>query len=156
VLPLLDSHSKVIPAGDAAAWRGLVRFVSDRMSPPTAARYARLVGGQPAIASGPRPIEVGSTIPGFEVTALELGREVVLTGRHRFSRYQIVFKVSQGTTSAESAVSVESRAEFLGRLGRLYRVLVVGTRFHVLAVRRMLRSIAREAAAPESEIPDGA
>jgi hypothetical protein len=142
MLPLLDSHSVVIPAGNAAAWRGVVRFVSDRMSSPAAARYARLVGCVPANASGPRPVEVGSTVPGFEVTTLESGRELVLTGRHRFARYQVVFRVSGAPAST---VVAESRAEFPGRLGAVYRMLVIGTRFHVLAVRRMLRSVAREA-----------
>ena len=139
MLPLLDSHSTVIPAGNAAAWRGVLRLVSERMSSPTAARYARLVGCVPAIASGPRPVEVGSTVPGFEVTALDPQCELVLSGRHRFARYQVVFRVSEAT------VTTESRAEFPGRLGGIYRVLVIGTRLHVLAVRRMLRSIAREA-----------
>ena len=145
MLPLLDSHSVVIPAGTSAAWRGVVRLVSDRMSSPAAARYARLVGCVPAAASGPRPVEVGSTVPGFEVTTLKPERELVLTGRHRFARYQVVFRVSGAPASTVSTVVAESRAEFPGRLGAVYRMLVIGTRFHVLAVRRMLRSIAREA-----------
>jgi hypothetical protein len=71
VLPLLESHSVAIPSGETAAWRWIVRLVSDRMSSPAAARYARLVGCVPVVASGPRPVEVGSTIPGFEVTTFE-------------------------------------------------------------------------------------
>jgi hypothetical protein len=150
VLPLLDSHSVVVPEGDAAAWRGIVRLVSFRMSSPAAARYARLVGCVPAVAGGPRPVDVGSTVPGFEVTTFEPGHELVVGGRHHFARYELVFRVSAAvntsTDGASATVAAETRAEFPGRLGRLYRLLVIGTRFHVIAVRRMLRSVAREAA----------
>jgi len=147
VLPLLDSHSVVIPEGDAAAWRGIVRFVGERMSSPTAARYARLVGCVPAVASGPRPVDVGSTIPGFEVTAFTPAQELIVSGRHHFARYELVFRMSASTATSPATVVAESRAQFPGRLGGVYRMLVIGTRFHVLAVRHMLRSIAREAAA---------
>ena len=133
----------------------MLRFVEDRMPSRTAARYARVVGAVPAIESGPRPFAIGSTVPGFAVTALDPERELVLTGRHRFAGYQLVFRVRTAPASTASAVEsatveVESRAEFPGVLGGLYRVMVVVSRFHVLAVRRILRAVAREAAVDSS------
>ncbi len=46
-----------------------------------------------------------------------------------------------GTTT----VLAESRAEFPGASGRVYRGLVIGTRGHVVAVRRLLQAIKRRA-----------
>jgi hypothetical protein len=65
-----------------------------------------------------------------------------LSGRHRFSRYLLVFQLADagdGTT----AVSARTFADFPGVHGRVYQTLVIGSRAHVLAVRSMLRSIGR-------------
>lgn len=143
MLPLIDTHSIAVPQGDRAAWGGIVRLVSERMSSRLGARYASLIGAVPARDSGPRPVELGSTMPGFEVTAFAPGRELALTGSHHFSRYQLVFRVEGGSVVAET------HAEFPGALGWAYRLLVIGTRAHRIIVRRLLRSIAREAAAAD-------
>lgn len=117
----------------------------ERMSSRSAARYIRLVGGHPSTATGPRPLQAGSSIPGFAITELDAPHRVVLRGRHRFSDYQLAFHVEPTPTG--SRVTAESRAVFPGFAGDVYRLLVIGTRLHILAVRRMLRTIVREAAA---------
>lgn len=72
---------------------------------------------------------------GFE-NSHEVSQEYLrLSGRHRFSRYWLVFALGDdvdGTT----VVSARTFADFPGRLGRAYRGLVIGSRIHVLAVRR--------------------
>jgi hypothetical protein len=68
---------------------------------------------------------------------------VVVAGKHRFSRYGIVFRIA--ACAAGSTLSAETRAEFPGVSGRTYRALVIGTGGHVVATRRMLRSIAAAA-----------
>lgn len=44
------------------------------------------VGCADAHASGPRPLEVNSTFPGFRVTRIEPRSALVLTGRHASRR----------------------------------------------------------------------
>jgi hypothetical protein len=66
---------------------------------------------------------------------------VVFAGRHRFSRYGIIFRIAP--IAAGSTLSAESRAEFPGVAGRAYRAMVVGSGGHVIATRGLLRSIAK-------------
>ena len=69
---------------------------------------------------------------------------LALVGEHRFSKYAVVFRIDL-LPGQRSRVRLETRAEFSGARGRFYRVAVIGTRFHVLAVNRLLRSIRRAA-----------
>ena len=70
---------------------------------------------------------------------------IVIAGRHRFSRYGLVFRITP--TATGSTLSAESRAEFPGLHGRAYRAAVIGTRFHVIATNALLRNIAKSASA---------
>jgi len=80
---------------------------------------------------------------GFEIAEDDPPRLVSLAGRHRFSRYELDFRVEpRGSGSVVTAVT---RAEFPGRRGAVYRMLVIGSRGHVLAVRRMLAGIRHRA-----------
>jgi hypothetical protein len=139
VLPEVDVRTITVDAGREVAWSALLDVV-DAMAAPAAAGYARLVGCEPARATGPRPLAVGSTIPGFRVVRAEPGHELVLEGRHAFSRYALAFRLD-GADPGPTEVSAESRAEFPGLHGRAYRLAVIGTGAHAVAVRRMLRSI---------------
>jgi hypothetical protein len=65
-------------------------------------------------------------------------------GRHRFSRYALVFRITE-RQDAPALLSAETRAEFPGGRGRLYRLLVIGSRGHVLATRSLLRAVRRRA-----------
>ena len=62
-----------------------------------------------------------------------------LAGRHRFSRYQLVFGLSDDADG--TLLSARTYADFPGLHGRVYRALVIGSGAHVLAVRHMLRSV---------------
>lgn len=68
----------------------------------------------------------------------------VLEGRHPFATYRLAFRVHDAA-SDQSIVTAESRAAFPGLKGSAYRTAVIGTRFHVLAVKAMMRRIARRA-----------
>ena len=87
----------------------------------------------------------GSTVPGFRVVTAEPPRLVVVAGRHRFSRYGIVFRVEPA--AAGCRVRAETRAVFPGPHGALYRLAVIGSRGHVLVTRRLLGQVARRAEA---------
>jgi hypothetical protein len=69
---------------------------------------------------------------------------LALEGRHRFSRYALTFRIDDLGDGA-SRLRAETRAEFPGARGSVYRALVIGTRGHTLATRRMLNSVGRRA-----------
>jgi hypothetical protein len=69
---------------------------------------------------------------------------LVLAGRHRFSRYAIVLRFEE--QDGGTLCRLESRAEFPGLHGRAYRLAVISSRAHVVAVRLLLRDLARSAA----------
>ena len=86
--------------------------------------------------------EIGSTIPGFLVARSVPPAVLALMGEHRFSRYALIFRITE-TPAGPVRLSAETRAEFPGRRGRIYRALVIGTRGHVLATGSILRSVRR-------------
>ena len=61
-------------------------------------------------------------------------------GRHRFSSYALIFRLDR-VGPDESRLRAETRAEFPGVSGGIYRFLVIGTRGHLVAVRRLLSTI---------------
>jgi len=136
-LPHIDEHSVAVDAGREATWEALLRVVEGTVSAGAAPRFARLVGCADTVASGPRPLAVGSTVPGFHVEAATAPAELALAGRHRFSTYALIFRLDQ-LDGERTRVRAETRAEFPGAKGKLYRGLVIGTRMHVLATRRIL------------------
>ncbi|MFE7273133.1 hypothetical protein [Streptomyces sp. NPDC057623] len=82
--------------------------------------------------------------PGFHVVTSVPGRELALAGSHRFSTYVLVFRLEEAGAD-RTRVEAESRAAFPGATGRLYRLLVIGTRGHAWAVRRMVRKAGEDA-----------
>jgi hypothetical protein len=141
-LPFIDEHSREVAAPPAAAWDAIrqVAAVSFDGAPAVLGRVLRL---DPALASGPRPLEAGSTLPGFKVIEAVPGERLTLEGRHRFSRYGLEFLVER--SAAGATVRARTSAAFPGLPGACYRAVVIGTRGHVLVVRRMLRAAARKA-----------
>jgi hypothetical protein len=154
-LPHLDEHATTIAAGVDDVWPVLLEALDRIFSRPVAATYARAVGCADHDASGPRPLAVASTVPGFRVVAAVPGSALVLEGRHRFSVYALIFRLDS-VAPDWTRLRAETRAVFPGRAGGLYRLLVVGTGGHVLAVRRMLSAIERRAAARATPTRDGA
>lgn len=142
-LPFVDEHGVEIAAPPEVAWEALCRVAEGSFSSPAAARFARLLGCEPAATSGPRPLAEGSTVPGFAVARAEPGSELALAGRHRYSEYALVFRLtaSDGTTRLRA----ETRAVFPGASGRLYRAAVIGTRTHVLVTMRLLNAVKQRA-----------
>ena len=145
-LPHLDEHGVEVAAGADAVWAALTAVLDASFGHAPAALYATLVGCDDAAAAGPRPLGVGSTLPGFRVSAARAPQELVLTGRHRFSTYALVLRlVPDGP--ARTRLQAKSRAAFPGAGGAAYRLLVLRTGAHVLGVRRLLREVRRRAEA---------
>ncbi|WP_214411221.1 hypothetical protein [Sphaerisporangium fuscum] len=149
-LPWLDEHTAVVAAGPEALWQATAQVFGRSFSRGLSARYARLVGAEPLVATGPWPPAEGSTVPGFRVVSAVSGRELGLAGRHRFSDYTLVFRI-EPLEAGRSRLRAESRAAFPGRAGRGYRALVIGTGAHVAGMRRLLAAIRRQAEAPEHD-----
>jgi hypothetical protein len=101
-----------------------------------------LLRPQPAVASGDwnADVRVGATLPGFAVEHARPPSRLALGGRHRFSRYSLVFELEDAGLG-RTRVRARSWAVFPGVLGRWYRALVVGTGAHRVVVRRLLRRI---------------
>jgi hypothetical protein len=136
-LPHVDEHSVEIEAGADATWESVLRVAEGSTASAAKARIARLLGCADTEASGPRPLGAGSAFPGFRVEAAERPRELALVGGHRFSDYALIFRIDD-LGGGRTRLRAETRAEFPGLSGRVYRALVIGTRGHVVATRRLL------------------
>ncbi|ALG15688.1 hypothetical protein AOZ06_51140 [Kibdelosporangium phytohabitans] len=104
--------------------------------------YATLVAAEPARATGTLPDE-GATLPGFAVSEAVPEQRLKLSGKHRFSRYELDLILD--AEPAATVLRARSSAEFPGLLGSGYRLLVIGTGGHRIIVPRMLRAIRRRA-----------
>ncbi|MGV1048608.1 MAG: hypothetical protein ACOYD4_08830 [Solirubrobacterales bacterium] len=139
-LPHVDEHATEIVVPITTTWEALLVVAERSFSGGGTARFARLLGCEDLEAAGPRPLAAGSAVPGFHVAAAEPGRELALAGRHRFSGYALIFRVEE-LGPARSRLRAETRADFPGFEGGVYRALVIGTRIHVLATRRVLAAV---------------
>lgn len=144
-LPFVDRHATTIATGVDEVWDALVGTLDRTFSRTGAARYARVVGCTDTEASGPRPLAAGSTLPGFRILAAMRPLELVLAGRHRFSDYALIFSL-EALGPGRAKLTAETRAAFPGLAGRGYRLLVIGSRGHVVGVRRLLAATKRRAA----------
>jgi hypothetical protein len=142
-LPHVDEHSTTIAASAEATWEALLRMV-ESLGSGQAPRFARLLGCADVAAAGPRPLAPGSAVTGFHVEQVAHLSELALVGSHRFSAYALVFRLDR-VDAGKTRLRAETRAEFPGLKGRAYRALVIDTRGHVLATRRLLGAVKRRA-----------
>lgn len=142
-LPYVDEHTTVIAADVGAVWDALTRALDRAFSHGFAVRYARLIGCDDRRVSGPRPLAEGSTMAGFHVDVAVPVSELVITGRHRFSTYALSFRL-EPAGPRQSRLHAETRADFPGIGGRVYRLFIIGTGGHVVAVRRLLSRVKRQ------------
>jgi len=145
-LPYIDEHSIDIALDVDDTWPFLLDRLEGSFSHRAAQLYARALRCTDTEPAGPRPFAVGSSIPGFHVAAIEIRSTVVLVGHHRFSDYALVFRLER-LGPHRTRVHAETRAAFPGAAGRIYRLVVIGSGGHVVAVRRMLSGVKRQAEA---------
>jgi hypothetical protein len=138
-LPFIDEHAVHVPATPERTWDALVAPTGSVLSGRPSELVATALGCRETRASAP-PLREGSTVVGFRVARFEPPRVLGLEGEHRFARYALTFHVDAIGTE-QSRVRAQTHADFPGRLGSVYRGLVIGSRGHVLGVRRMLRAI---------------
>jgi hypothetical protein len=145
-LPFIDEHSIVIDATREDVWGILVPALGTDLGGAASAPLARLLGLAPAESRGNwrGTLHSGDALPGFAVAETHAPERLALRGRHRFSRYELVFELD-ATGAACCTLRAQTWAEFPGLTGRAYRALVIGSGGHRLVVRRLLRNIARRA-----------
>lgn len=131
-LPYIDQHALTIAAPRAAVWAALERYVGETIGATRVPLLGRVLGTDPP--------------SGFAVAEREPERRLALAGRHRFSSYRLVFELDDAPGSG-TVLRASSYAVFPGLHGQVYRALVIGTRFHVLATRGILHAVGRRSAA---------
>jgi hypothetical protein len=143
-LPYIDEHAACVGAPPERTWAALLSVGAALGGP--AGPLGWLMGLQPARASGDwsGAVGPGTTLPGFAVEQACPPSRLALTGRHRFSRYALVFELEDAGAGG-TRIRARSWAAFPGAEGRLYRALVIGTGAHRVVVRRLLRRIAGRA-----------
>jgi hypothetical protein len=107
-------------------------------------QIAKVLGCADVAAAGPRPLAGGSVLPGFRVVEANAPRGLSLSGRHRLPDYALVFRL-EDLGGGRTRLRAETRAEFPGLKGSVYRALVIGTRGHVLVTSRLLGATKRRA-----------
>jgi hypothetical protein len=125
--PYVDAHHTTIEASSQVVWRTLRAYVDRMLEVADGSLFTRLLGTQPSA--------------GFAIADEEPERQLVLAGRHRFSRYRLVFELEP--TDGGTILRALTYAAFPGLHGRVYRLIVISSRAHVLATRRMLTAIRR-------------
>lgn len=143
-LPHIDEISRPIDAPAERVWSALVRTMGrtgGRLPGPVLDAW----GLEPAHRRGEWSSRVlpGDAIVGFGVRDVDAPRSLTLEGHHRFSRYRLHFEVTAAGTG--TVLHAHTSALFPGVRGRIYRALVIGTGAHQIAVRRLLRAVARRA-----------
>jgi hypothetical protein len=126
--PYVDQHALAIAAPRATVWAALERYVHETIGASKLPLLGRVLGTEPA--------------SGFGVIEREPERRLALAGRHRFSRYRLVFELDDAPERA-TVLRALTYAVFPGLHGLIYRALVIGTRMHVLATRGILRTVRR-------------
>lgn len=128
--PYVDEHSVGIPEPRDVVWSALEQYATG----------LGLGRGNPlATILGTRPRG------GFRVAESVPGERLSLEGRHRFSRYRLVFELGP-STAGTIRLSATTYAAFPGLHGRIYRALVIGSRGHALATAQMVRTAQRRSA----------
>lgn len=132
-LPYVDEHSIAIAAPRDRVWGALQSYVTGTLATPRRHLLSRALGAQPP--------------SGFRVEQEDPEERLTLAGLHRFARYSLVFEL-ESRTAVVTLLRARTYATFPGPHGGIYRILVIGTRAHVLATKRMLHAVRRMGEAP--------
>jgi hypothetical protein len=128
-LPYVDQHAIRLSAPRKQAWAALNLYVERSLVGAEGSLLTKVLGTEPRA--------------GFEVSETVPEERLTLVGRHRFSRYMLVFELGD-TADGATELRATTYAAFPGVHGRVYRALVIGTGLHVVATNQLLRGIRRQ------------
>ena len=146
LLPFVDARSMDVEAPPRVLWEVLLDSVPGPRDPLWRRAWAGVLGADPRASNGLGAHVIGAERAGFSVCEVVPPATYALAGRHRFARYQLVFRI-QAAPAGHSRLTAETFASFPGVPGRAYRALVIGTRGHALVVRLIMRVLRRRAEA---------
>ena len=144
-LPFVDDHARDVAAAPERTWQALVAVVGGFPALPDL--LTSVWGLDPPTGGGWRDPAPGDAVTGFAVTEADPPRTLTLQGRHRFSRYELRFTLSPAE-AGRTELHARTAAAFPGLLGQGYRLAVISSGGHVLAVRRLLAQVAERAERP--------
>ncbi len=144
LLPFVDAWSVDIEASPRAVWEALLAMSPAARSGLAMRVLARAWGADPAGSNGLASHVIGAERPGFAVCEVIPLHTYALAGRHRFARYQLVFRIDK-LGAGRSRLTAETFATFPGRAGRLYRLFLMDAKLHALTLWSMVRHIRRRA-----------
>ena len=144
LLPFVDAWSVDVDAPPAVVWEVLLASGPAAGNGLVRRGWARLLGCDPCESNGLAPHRIGAERPGFAVCESVRPATYALAGRHRFARYQLVFRISQ-RGGAGSRLTAETFASFPATPGRLYRTVVIDAKPHALVMWITLRLLRRRA-----------
>lgn len=125
-LPYIDERTLRVDAPRERVWSSLQRYVEAMLAGNARNPLLAPLGLQPRA--------------GFAVAENVEQQRLALAGQHRFSRYRLVFELTDEHGGA-TRVHAHSYGAFPGLHGGVYRALVIGTRLHVVATNHLLRGI---------------
>jgi hypothetical protein len=145
-LPYIDDHARPIGAPADRIWSALVHVMGRTTDLHLPGAVVKTWGIEHTGRRGDwnEDVTVGDSVFAFIVTAADSRRSLTLRGSHRFSTYELRFDL-EPLAPGETLLRATTSAAFPGVSGRVYRALVIGSRGHVIAVRRILAAVARRA-----------
>lgn len=144
LLPFVDACSVDIEAPPRMVWAALLASVPGARPGLLVRAWAVAWKADPAESNGLASHVLGAERPGFTVAEVVPPATYALAGRHRFARYQVVFRVAQ-RGGGQSRLTAETFASFPGSGGRLYRMLLITTKSHALTMWIIVRLLRRRA-----------
>ena len=137
-------HATDVDAAPAAVWDTQIAACPGPRASGLLRAWAVAVGAEPAAANGLASHVIGAERPGLVVREVVPPATWAAAGRHRFARYQVVFRI-EPTVSGASRLSAETYASFPGRGGSAWRRIVMDFGLHALAMRAVLAWLRRRA-----------
>lgn len=138
LLPFVDASSVDVEASPRTVWDAVLDSMPGPHGSLPLRLWAIVWGADPAEANGLASHVLGAERPGLAVCEVVPPATYAIAGRHRFARYQVVFRIDQrGAT--RSRLTAETFADFPGTAGRLYRTIVIDSRAHAIVVRGTLQ-----------------
>ena len=138
LLPFVDAWSVDVEASPRSVWDTVLDSMPGPYGSLALRVWAVVWGADPAEANGLAAHVLGAERPGLAVCEVVPPATYALAGRHRFARYQVVFRIDQRDVT-RSRLTAETFADFPGTAGRLYRAVVIDSRAHALVVRATLQ-----------------